>query len=98
VSISIPHIGQSKFFIGRISDRLSRDIMAMDRKQCKLVTGLLTGHCTGSASILWACWRNLPNVYPANAQHSFPTCLEPTCWVGLRLVLVVAVQWGLLTR
>jgi hypothetical protein len=40
-----PRMRQSKLIIGRPSDKLSRDQMALDRKQCKLVTGL-TDHCT----------------------------------------------------
>jgi hypothetical protein len=37
---------QLKLFIGRPSDKLSGGIMAFARKQCRLVTGLLTGQCT----------------------------------------------------
>jgi hypothetical protein len=35
---------QSKHFIRRPSDKPSRDLLALDRKQCRLLTGLLTGH------------------------------------------------------
>lgn len=37
---------QPKLFIERPSSKLSWDITALERKQCRLVTGLLTGHCT----------------------------------------------------
>jgi hypothetical protein len=37
---------QSKLFIGRSTDKLSRDLMSLDGKQCRMVTGLLIGHCT----------------------------------------------------
>jgi hypothetical protein len=37
---------QSKLFTERPSEKLSRDLLPSDRKQCRLVTGLLTGHCT----------------------------------------------------
>jgi hypothetical protein len=38
-----PAMRKIKFFIGRPSDKLFWDIMALDRKQCKLVTRLLGG-------------------------------------------------------
>jgi hypothetical protein len=41
---------QLKLFIEMPLDKLSRDLLALDRKQCRLVTGLLTGHFT----LLWA--------------------------------------------
>jgi hypothetical protein len=41
-----PGTRPSTFFIGRRSDKLPRDLMAMDRKHCGLVTGLLTDDCT----------------------------------------------------
>jgi hypothetical protein len=37
---------QLKFFIGRPLDKLSQDLLALDRKQFRWVTGLLTGHYT----------------------------------------------------
>jgi hypothetical protein len=43
---TVPSMRQLKLFIGKPSNKLSRDLMAMDKKHCKLVTGLLTGHCT----------------------------------------------------
>lgn len=33
-------------FIERPLDKMSRDLLASDRKQRRLITGLLTGHCT----------------------------------------------------
>jgi hypothetical protein len=39
-----PSMRQSKFFIGRLSDKLSWNLIIMDRKYCRIVTGLLTGH------------------------------------------------------
>jgi hypothetical protein len=41
-----PGMRQSKLFIGWPSDILFRGLSALDRKQCRLVIGLLTGHCT----------------------------------------------------
>jgi hypothetical protein len=35
-------VKQSKPFIGRSSVKLSRDLLVLDRKQCRLVRGLLT--------------------------------------------------------
>jgi hypothetical protein len=40
-----PGMWQS-IFIVRPSDKLSMKLMALDRKQCRLVTRLLTGRCT----------------------------------------------------
>jgi hypothetical protein len=37
---------QSKLFSGRPLDKLTRDLLASDRKQCRLVPQLLTCHCT----------------------------------------------------
>jgi hypothetical protein len=41
-----PSMRKSKLFTGMPSDKPSRDLMALDRKQCKLVTGLETSHFT----------------------------------------------------
>jgi hypothetical protein len=40
-----PGMKQSKLFIEEPLDKLSTDLCALDRKQCSLVRGLLTGHC-----------------------------------------------------
>jgi hypothetical protein len=37
---------QSKLLIGRLCDKLSMDIVTLERKQCRPVKGLLTGNCT----------------------------------------------------
>jgi hypothetical protein len=41
-----PGMRQSVLFIGRPSDELSRDLLALDKKQCRLITGVSTGHYT----------------------------------------------------
>jgi hypothetical protein len=38
-----PDVRQLKLFVGRL-DKLSSNLITLDRKQCRLVTGLLTGH------------------------------------------------------
>jgi hypothetical protein len=43
---TMPGMKQPKLLLGNPSDKLSRDLMALDRKQHRLVLGLLTGHCT----------------------------------------------------
>jgi hypothetical protein len=37
---------QSSLFSEGTSNELSQDLLALDEKQCRLVTELLTGHCT----------------------------------------------------
>jgi hypothetical protein len=37
---------QSKIIIERPANKLSRDLLALGRKRCMLVTGFLTGDCT----------------------------------------------------
>jgi hypothetical protein len=39
------NIELSKFLIERPVDKLSEDILALDRKQYRLVTGFMTGQC-----------------------------------------------------
>jgi hypothetical protein len=41
-----PGMRQLKLFVGKPFDKLSRDRRALGRKQCRLATGLLNGHCT----------------------------------------------------
>jgi hypothetical protein len=39
-------VRQSKLFIEDPLEKISKDLLASHRKQCRLVTGLLTAHCT----------------------------------------------------
>jgi hypothetical protein len=34
-----------KLFNERLSDKLSRNLLALDREKCKLITGTLCDHC-----------------------------------------------------
>jgi hypothetical protein len=73
----------SKLLIEEPSDKLPRDLLALDNKQCRLLTGILTGHCSGKAAyknvwvsqkVLCAGYmsrrRNPPTIYFINAQLS----------------------------
>jgi hypothetical protein len=42
----LQHQVELKLFIQGNLENMSRDILALDRKQWRLVIGLLTGHCT----------------------------------------------------
>jgi hypothetical protein len=41
---------QSKLFIEESSEKLSRELLALDNKHCRLVTGILTGHFSSEAA------------------------------------------------
>jgi hypothetical protein len=73
---------QLKLFIGRPSDKLPRDLLALGRKQCRLITRLLlTGNCTlrwhlhimGLLEVPSAgkmdSRQNPPTIYAVNTQH-----------------------------
>jgi hypothetical protein len=81
----LPHrMWQSMLLIERPSERQPRDLLALDRKQRRLVTGLSTGHGTLSPHInvvglsdndVWRCGK----------EDRTPTtcCVSPQLWMDM---------------
>jgi hypothetical protein len=87
-----PGMRQFKFFIGRPSCKLSRDLMALDRKQHRLVTGFLTGHCTlrQHLHIMDLLESTRCKKYKQEEEFSYHILCQCQVWVGHRLEIFIS--------